>query len=333
MTDKIRNKDLESVKSIVKEDASKGKRVLVTGGAGFIGSHLVPQLLKKGYWVVVLDNLSNGKLENLNGVLNHPKFKFQLGDIRDKSLLKEVFAGVDSVIHLAALIDISASVADPTQNHEINVDGTFNILQAASKNKVERFVFASSTAVYGDAKNLPVQENIAVHPISPYAASKVAGEAYCSAFANCFGLETVALRFFNIYGSRSGNSPYSGVITKFLQKIIDGEVLTIDGDGEQTRDFIHVNDVVGAIVLALEQEGLSGEVFNVCTGLPTSINQLVSALKLVTGKNFDVKYGSARLGDIRSSYGDSTKAAEKLGFKANIDLTKGLQILFEEFKK
>jgi UDP-glucose 4-epimerase len=308
------------------------RKVLVTGGAGFIGSHLVPQLLEKGYFVTVLDNLSNGKLENLNGVLDHPKFMFKRGDIRDNALPNEVFGGADFVVHLAALIDISASVADPIQNHEINVDGTFNMLQAAIKNKVKRFVFASSTAVYGDVKTLPVQENIALKPISPYAASKVAGEAYCSAFANCFGLETVALRFFNIYGLRSGNSPYSGVITKFLQKIADGEVLTIDGDGEQTRDFIHVNDIVKALILALEHDDLSGEVFNVCTGVPTSVNQLAAALKEVTGKNFGVNHGSARLGDIRNSYGDPAKAGELLGFKASLDLSDGLRILLEEIK-
>jgi UDP-glucose 4-epimerase len=309
------------------------RKVLVTGGAGFIGSHLAPQLLEKGHSVTVLDNLSTGKLGNLNGVLDHPKFAFKRGDIREKTFPKEVFDGVDSIVHLAALIDISASVADPIQNHEINVDGTFNMLQAAIKHKVKKFVFASSTSVYGEVKTLPVRENIALNPISPYAASKVAGEAYCSAFASCFGLETIALRFFNIYGLRSENSPYSGVITKFLQKIINGEDLTIDGDGEQTRDFIHVNDIVKAIILALEHEGLSGDVFNVCTGMPTSVNQLVATLKAVTDKNLNVKHGPARLGDIRSSYGDPAKAAEKLGFSASINLTKGLQILFEDFKK
>jgi nucleoside-diphosphate-sugar epimerase len=312
---------------------NKTRSVLVTGGAGFIGSHLVPQLLKEGHSVTVLDNLSAGKLENLEGVLDHPKFMFQRGDIRDKTIPNEVFDGVDSIIHLAALIDISASVADPIQNHEINVNGTFNILHAAIKHNVKKFVFASSTAVYGDAKTLPLQENIALHPISPYAASKIAGEAYCSAFASCFGLETIALRFFNIYGLRSENSPYSGVITKFLQRLIKGEVLTIDGDGEQTRDFIHVSDIVKAVILALEQEGLKGEVFNVCTGVPTSINQLAATLKTVTGKSLKVKYGPARLGDIRSNYGNPAKAAENLGFKASVNLTKGLQILFEEFKK
>ena len=309
------------------------RSVLVTGGAGFIGSHLVPRLLELGHSVTVLDNLSTGKLENLDGVLDHPKFMFQRGDILDKTIPNEVFDGVDSIIHLAALIDISASVADPIQNHEVNVDGTFNMLHAAIKHNVKKFVFASSTAVYGDAKTLPLQENIALHPISPYAASKVAGEAYCSAFASCFGLETIVLRFFNIYGLRSENSPYSGVITKFLQKIIKGEVLTIDGDGEQTRDFIHVSDIVKAVILALEHEGLKGEVFNVCTGVPTSINQLAATLKTVTGKNPNVKYGPARLGDIRSNYGDPAKAKENLGFRASVDLTEGLQMLFEEFKK
>jgi nucleoside-diphosphate-sugar epimerase len=309
------------------------RKVLVTGGAGFIGSHLVPQLLGEGHSVTVFDNLSAGKLENLEGVLDHPKFMFQRGDIRDKTIPNEVFDGVDSIIHLAALIDISASVADPIQNHEVNVDGTFNMLHLAVKHNVKRFVFASSTAVYGDAKTLPLQENIALRPISPYAASKVAGEAYGSAFASCFGLETIALRFFNIYGLRSENSPYSGVITKFLKRIIKGEALTIDGDGEQNRDFIYVSDVVKAVILALDHGGLKGEVFNVCTGVPTSINQLASTLKTVTGKSLKVKYGPARLGDIRSSYGDPAKAKKNLGFRATVDLTEGLQMLFEELKK
>lgn len=306
--------------------------VLVTGGAGFLGSHLVPSLLGSGYSVTVLDNLSNGKMENLNEVFDHPQFAFKRGDILDKTIPDSFFARVDSIVHLAAQIDISASVKDPSQNHENNVNGTFNMLQLAVKHKVKKFIFASSTAVYGDLKTLPVQEDVASLPISPYAASKIAGEAYCSAFSKCFGLGAIALRFFNIYGLRSESSPYSGVITKFLQKIIKDEILTIDGDGEQTRDFIHVNDIVKAIMIALEQQRLGGEVFNICTGVPTSVNQLVHTLKTVTGKNPTVKHGPARLGDIRRSYGNPAKAAEKLGFRASIDLTKGLQMLSEELK-
>jgi nucleoside-diphosphate-sugar epimerase len=310
-----------------------GGRVLVTGGAGFIGSHVVPHLLELGHHVTVLDNLSSGKLENLKGSLDRPKFLFRRGDITDKAIANEVFDEVDSIIHLAALIDVSTSVAYPVQNHEVNVNGTFNMLQAAVKHKVKKFVFASSTAVYGEAEKLPIKENIGIHPISPYAASKVAGEAYCSAFAHCFGLEAAVLRFFNIYGSGSENSPYSGVITTFLKKIVRGEVLTINGDGEQTRDFIHVNDVVKAVTLALEQDGLRGEVFNVCTGVPTSINQLAATLKAVTGKDIKVKHGPPRVGDIRGSYGDPAKAKKNLSFKASIGLSQGLQMLFEEFKK
>ncbi|MGA3290979.1 MAG: SDR family NAD(P)-dependent oxidoreductase [Candidatus Bathyarchaeia archaeon] len=303
--------------------------VLVTGGAGFIGSHLVPRLLEKGHSVTVLDNLSNGKLKNLDGVLDHPKFMFQRGDIRDKTILNAVLDGKDSIVHLAALIDISASVTDPSQNYEVNVDGTFNMLHAAIKHKVKKFVFASSTAVYGDVKTLPVQENSVLRPISPYAASKVSGEAYCSAFANCFGLETIALRFFNIYGLRSENSPYSGVITKFLQQAAKDEVLTIYGDGKQTRDFIHVNDIVDALILALEVKEENGEIFNICTGIPTSINNLVETLQLATGRDLHVNHAQAREGEIKFSYGDPSKAAEKLKFTAKVSLQKGLDLLLK----
>jgi UDP-glucose 4-epimerase len=304
------------------------KKVLVTGGAGFIGSNLVLRLIEKGHSVIVLDNLSSGKLENLSGVRNNPNFCFIQGDIRDKAALHEAFCGVDAVVHLAALIDVSASVIDPLKTHEVNVTGTLNMLQAA-ENKVDRFVFASSTAVYGNAEALPIKETEVLRPISPYAASKVAGEAYCNAFAGCYGLDAVALRFFNVYGPRNENSPYSGVITKFLRKACNNEVLTIEGDGEQTRDFIHVSDVAEALVLALERKQLQGEVFNICTGVPTSVNQLVNVLRSVTGKNLRVKHDSPRQGDIRESFGDPAKAMDKLGFKSKISLKKGLEMLLK----
>ena len=309
-----------------------GRRVLVTGGAGFIGSHVVPRLLELGHHVTVLDNLSSGKLENLKGSLDHPKFLFYRGDIIDKDVLNEAFDDVDSVIHLAALIDVSSSVVDPVQNHEVNVNGTFNMLQAAVKCEVKKFVFASSTAVYGDAEKLPIKEDVAIHPLSPYAASKAAGEAYCSAFAHCFGLKTATLRFFNVYGSGSEKSPYSGVITVFLKKIVRNDALTIDGDGRQTRDFIQVDDVVKALTLALEQDRLKGEVLNVCTGVPTSINQLAATLEEVTGKKVRVNHGPPRVGDIRCSYGDPAKALKNMGFKASVDLSQGLRMLLADFK-
>lgn len=310
----------------------RSKKILVTGGAGFIGSHLVPRLLKKGDSVVVLDNLSSGKTENLSAIRGHPRFSFQRGDVRDMSAVHEALRGVDAVVHLAALIDVSASVADPLATHEVNVTGTLNLLQQSAQSKVKRFVFASSTAVYGDVKTLPVTEDTVLKPISPYAASKAAGEAYCSAFAGCYGLSTVALRFFNVYGLRNENSPYSGVITKFLGKAVNSEELIVEGDGEQTRDFIHVNDVVSAIILALESEVPKSEVFNVCTGVPTSINRLVETLRVVTGKELRVKQAPPRVGDIKSSYGDPAKAMKQLKFKSTIDLSHGLNILLEAFK-
>ena len=309
-----------------------GVKVLVTGGAGFIGSHLIPILLRKDYRVIVFDNLSTGKLENLNNTRNNPDFKFKQGDIRDPSALLQAFQEVDAVIHLAAQIDITASVTNPAETHEINTTGTLNVLQQAAKSHIKKFVFASSTAVYGDAKNLPIKEDTPLKPLSPYAASKAAGEAYCSAYATCYNLNTVALRFFNVYGPRNENNPYSGVITKLLQKACNDEGLTVDGDGELTRDFIHVSDVVNAIVLALEREHLKGEVFNVCTGVPTSINQLVDALKLITGKDLQVTHGPARQGDIQHSYGDAAKSAEKLKFKSSVSLSTGLEMLLESFK-
>jgi UDP-glucose 4-epimerase len=177
-------------------------------------------------------------------------------------------------------------------------------------------------------KALPVKENTVLKPISPYAASKAAGEAYCNAFATCYGLSTIALRFFNVYGLRNENSPYSGVITKFLRKAVNGEILTVYGDGEQNRDFIHVNDIVDAIVLALQVKGVKGDVFNVCTGVPTSINQMVDALKVVTRKDLNVTHDPPRVGDIRSSYGDPEKSKKKLGFKSKVDLIKGLSMLY-----
>lgn len=308
-------------------------KVLVTGGAGFIGSHLVPQLLTKSYSVVVLDNLYSGKIENLKGSRDNPNFSFVQADIRDKEALATAFHGVAAVVHLAALIDIAVSVADPLSTHDVNVTGTVNLLQEAVKSKVERFVFASSTAVYGEVTALPVKEDTVLKPFSPYAASKAAGEAYCTAFANCYGLNTTSLRFFNVFGSGNENNQYSGVITKFLCNALNNEILTVNGDGEQTRDFIYVNDVVDAIMCALDSKTLEGDVFNVCTGVPTSVNQLVGALKVIMGKSLQVKHVSARQGDVRHSYGDPAKSAAKLRFKSKVALSDGLDMLAGSFAK
>ncbi len=305
-------------------------KVLVTGGAGFIGSNLVSRLIENGHSVIVFDNLSSGKLENLHSVRNKPNFHFMQGDILNEAALHKAFRGVDTIMHLAALIDISASITDPSKTNEVNATGTLNMLQAATKaNTVNRFIFASSTAVYGDTEILPIKETAPPKPISPYAASKIAGEAYCNAFARCHGLNTVALRFFNVYGPRNEKSPYSGVITKFLRQALNCETLTVYGDGKQTRDFIHINDIVDALVLALEAKDVDGEVFNVCTGTPTSINKLVDTLRNVTEKELHVKFAPARAGEIKFSYGDPSKAAEKLRFTSKVSLQEGLSLLMK----
>ena len=306
---------------------SKSNKILVTGGAGFIGSHLASELLKRKHSVVIFDNLCSGKIANLKEISKKPGFEFAEGDIRDEIKLKAAFQGVDAVIHLAALIDITASVTDPALTNDVNVTGTLNVLREAVRCKVKRFVFASSTAVYGDAETLPITENVIVNPISPYAASKLAGEAYCKAFAGSYRLSTVVLRFFNVYGPRSENSPYCGVITKFLQQANKGETINIYGDGKQTRDFIHVKDIVEALILALEAHEVDGETFNICTGIPTSINDLASAVQVATQKKLPITHAQARQGEIKFSYGDPSKAAEKLHFTAKVSLSEGLNSL------
>lgn len=306
------------------------KKILVTGGAGFIGSNLIPLLIKKDYFVTVLDNLSSGKIENLNNVRHCSNFKFIYGDIRNRTDVSNALNEVDTVVHLAALIDVSESVKNPVLTHDVNVTGTLNILNEAVKKDVKKIVFASSTSVYGEAKTLPITENIPLYPISPYAASKAASEAYLTAFSDCYNIETIALRFFNVYGPRNENSPYSGVITKFLRKALDNQSLLIEGDGEQNRDFIHVNDIVRGLISSVEASNLKKDVFNLCTGIPISINRLAEAIGIVMNKKLQVEYGPARIGDIRYSYGETTKAKEVLKFQAKINLIEGLTLLLKE---
>jgi UDP-glucose 4-epimerase len=308
-------------------------KVLITGGAGFIGSNLSAALIENGYSVVIYDNLFSGKKENLPKKENKLSVEFLEGDIRYESQLRQAFEGVDAVVHLAALVDIASSVADPALTNEVNVTGTLNVLKEASRCKVKRLVFASSTAVYGDTKELPINENTPVNSISPYAASKLAGEAYCKAFQASYDLSTVVLRFFNVYGPRNQNSLYSGVITKFLQQATRGEALNIFGDGEQTRDFIHVNDIVEALMLALQKEEAVGETFNVCTGIPISINMLAQAVQMATKQNLTITHSPARAGEIKYSYGDPSKAAKKLKFKAKTRLAEGINTLIETQKR
>ena len=306
-------------------------RVVVTGGVGFIGSRLVRELLGRGCYVVVLDNFCSGSWENLRGLRGRSGFEVVEGDVRDRRVVGKVMKGADGVVHLAALIDVEASVRDPFQTHDVNVNGTLNVLHAAVKSGVRRFVFASSTAVYGDANPLPLKEDYPLCPISPYAASKAAAEGYCRAFNSCYGLGTVILRYFNVYGLGQRNSTYSGVITRFLEKAFRGEPLIVYGDGGQTRDFIYVDDVVKATILALEGVGVEGETFNVCTGKPTSVNELVEVVRAIVGRDLRVVYDEPRKGDIRSNYGDLSKAEKTLGFEAKTSLREGIEKMASGF--
>ena len=304
---------------------SEFSRVLVTGGAGFIGSHLVRRLLTRGHNVEVLDNLESGRIEKVSGYLDDDNFKLVKGDVRDRRVVRGSMEEVDAVVHLAALIDVEDSVNNPFETHDVNVNGTLNVLNEAVRSGVRKFLFASSTAVYGEGNLLPLKEGYPLKPISPYAASKAAAEHYCRVFHRSYGLPTVVLRYFNVYGSRRERNSYSGVITRFLNNALSDKPLVIFGDGEQTRDFIYVEDVVDATVLALESSNSIGEILNVCTGKLTSVSELAQTVKEITGTNLKMVYDKPRKGDVRSNYGDPAKAEKIIGFKAEISLREGLK--------
>jgi UDP-glucose 4-epimerase len=303
-------------------------RVLVTGGAGFIGSHLVDQLLSKGLEVVVLDNLSEGYLKNVKQHIGKENFQFVRGDIRDYRLVKELAMDVDAVFHLAALISVPESIKDPAMTDDVNVDGTLNLLKAFADSSVKRFVYASSCAVYGEAESLPIREDCPLKPTSPYGVSKVAAENYVRVFHDIYGLDTVCLRFFNVYGPRQAYSDYSGVITQFLNRVSKNLHLVIFGDGEQTRDFVHVHDVVEANILALRTKRIAGEIFNIGTGMATTINQLADMLLEVTNKTrLKVTHSKPKKGEIKHSVADISKAKMKLRYYPKVSLKEGLKDL------
>lgn len=308
-------------------------KVLVTGGAGFIGSHVVDRLVSTEYEILVIDNLFTGKIENLQPHIKKGRINFLRGDIRDGSFVQDSVQGVDAIIHLAAIASVPFSVENPVLTNEVNVNGTLNLLRAAVKNDVKKFLFVSSCAVYGDPKYLPIDEKHSLQPLSPYAASKVAVEYYCRAFTRTYGLETVILRLFNVYGSRQReDDSYSGVITVFMKKLIREEPLTVYGDGEQTRDFVHVNDVSEAVLLALEHKSGDNEVFNVGSGRETSVNRLAELLIKISGRKPEVVYEEARPGDVKRSCADIGKIRKVLGFKPKNSLEFGLERLFLEVK-
>jgi UDP-glucose 4-epimerase len=284
-----------------------------------------------GYFVVVLDDFSSGKMDNLGSSVGRDSFEMIKGDVRDRKAVGLAMEGIDAVIHLAALIDVRRSVDDPAGTNDVNVNGTLCVLNEASSRCAKRLLFASSAAVYGDGSPSPVKESCLLEPLSPYAASKISAESYCKAFHRSRGLQTVVLRYFNVYGPGQERNPYSGVITRFVSNALAGKPLSVSGDGEQTRDFVNIDDMVDATVLALESERASGNVLNVCTGRPVSINELAQLVKEVTEKELEIVHGEPRAGDVRHSYGDPSKAREVVGFEAKIGLKEGLKRFVDSF--
>ena len=308
-------------------------RVLVTGGAGFIGSHLVDELVDEGFGVVVLDDFSGGGRDSLSSHLGEPNFCLVEGDIRTEADAKRALENVDAVFHLAANVSVDLSVKSPLLVNEVNVGGTLNVLRESRKAGVKRFVYASSCAVYGDPVHLPINEGHPAKPMSPYGVSKLAAEHYCRVFYEVYGLETVCLRFFNVYGPRQVVGPYSGVIMKFIDRLKHGKQPIIYGDGEQTRDFVFVRDVIDACMYAIHRKSCVDEVINVGTGVETSIKKLANVLaELFNLHDIKVVYAEPRTGDLRKSCADLSKAEKLLGYEPKTSLKGGLTMLLRELE-
>jgi len=305
-------------------------KVLLTGGAGFIGSHLAERLLTDGCRVIALDNLYAGKLKNFKRCADNPNFHFIKGDIRDKKIVDGVTMGVDAVIHQAAITSVPLSIKNPKFVYGVNVAATVNLLKSCVKNDVTRFIFASSAAVYGAAKKMPISENAPAKPLSPYGESKLHAEKYCQKFWDEHGLKTVCLRYFNVFGPRQTPGQYAGVISRFFDRLKDKLPPIVYGDGKQTRDFVYIDDVVEATILALSCEKAAGRLLNIGTGTATSVNELCRTfMKLMHRSGVEPKYVAPRAGDIRHSQADITKAKKILGYKPRISLKQGLKKFIE----
>lgn len=306
-------------------------RYLVTGGAGFIGSNIVEELVRRGEKVRVLDNFSTGKRENIGPFLD--KIELVEGDIRDRKSLDKALRNIDYVSHQAALRSVAKSVEDPFMTNDVNVYGTLNLLAAARDHKVKRVVYASSSSAYGDVKKFPQKETDYPKPISPYGVSKLAAENYCITFAKTFGLETVSLRYFNVFGPRQNpESKYSAVIPMFIFKMLKGEPPVIDWDGKQSRDFTYVNNVVEANLAACTTPGISGEVINVACGSSTSVNDIVRMLNRILRTDIKPKYAPKRSGDVRKTYASIDRMKALLKIKKLVQFEEGLLRTVEWFK-
>jgi UDP-glucose 4-epimerase len=303
-------------------------RILVTGGAGFIGSHIAERLLSLGHEVTVLDDLSTGKLENIQALMGHARFHFSQGSILDLPLLMELIQNrrIERISHQAARPSVARSIEDPLATHEVNITGTLNVLKAAHEAGCQRVVAASSSSIYGNTPVLPKKEDMHYRPRSPYAASKVAGELYLQVFNAVYGLQTVGLRYFNVYGPQQDpNSHYAAVIPKFIRLALNGEPLPIEGDGAQTRDFTYVDDVVSANLLSLTAPELHGECVNIGYGEQTSILSLAETVIRQIRSSSKIEHRDPRPGDVRDSFADISLAKSLLGYKPEYRLADGLR--------
>ena len=313
-------------------NAMNAKTILVTGGAGFIGSHIVEELVELGANVVVLDDLSSGKLKNLEKVMD--KVNFIKGDIRDEKALDEALAGVSAISHQAAWRSVPKSVDRPWDYNEVNGNGSLKLFIKARDKGIKRIVCASSSSIYGERKDFPEVESDVPKPISPYAATKLIVEHYSYVFSKLYNMEIANLRYFNVYGPRQSlDDEYAVVIPKFISCLLKGERPPIYGDGEQERDFTYIDNVVDINIKCLNKDDISGEAFNVAFGAPNSVNQLFNYLKEIIGSNIEPNYYPLRPGDVRKTHADITKAKKILGWQPKVDFYQGLEKTVEWFKR
>jgi UDP-glucose 4-epimerase len=308
------------------------RKIVITGGAGFIGSALARALVARGDDVSVLDNFSSGKRENLQDLAG--SLAVVEGDILDAGLLDRVFAGAEVVFHEAAIPSVPRSLAAPVASHNANATGTLSVLEAARRCQVRRVVYAGSSSAYGEPPSLPVVETMAPAPLSPYAVSKLAGEHYCRVYARVFGVQAVILRYFNVFGPRQDpTSQYAAVIPRFITAALDGLPVTVYGDGEQSRDFCFIDNVVEANLRAADAEGASGKVFNIACGTGTSLNRVLALLGETLGRPVSARHEPARAGDVRHSLADISQAKAVLGYTAAVDFPTGLQRTLAWFRQ
>ncbi|HEV2119190.1 MAG TPA: NAD-dependent epimerase/dehydratase family protein [Candidatus Bathyarchaeia archaeon] len=307
------------------------KRILVTGGFGFIGSNFIDDVISKAE-VTVLDDLSSGLLGNVSQQMNNPRFRFVRGSVLDHDKIEEALEGVDAVVHLAAVVSVARSREDPYLVHRVNVEGTLNVLEACLKHSIDKLIFASSAAVYGNELRFPSEEELGSNPSNLYGATKAAGEAYVRAYNQTHGLKTVILRLMNVYGPRRSPGPYAGVMAQFAEAIRLGKPLTVYGDGEQTRDFVYVSDVTDAMASVLRNDRAIGHTFNIGTGSPSTINMLATIFSKMRKPNSPIHHEPPRPGEVRASCANIEKARKVLGYSPKVSLKQGIQ-LFMDWRK